>query len=215
MRLINNGKAHLPDILASHTASLLDIGRALRHVLERVAGDDDLVLLRSRHLDLHTAGHDDLADELLAQEVSDLDLGLVRLGHLVERHVDREMGVHETHLVLVSLRHAGDEVRDERPDGPEGGDALAGAVVHLDLEHILGRVREADGDVAERLLELACEVESDGVSGCRLMLIIVPLWSSVSFDLDFDFDVDFDSQFRQHFGVVLSIRKTYLGVPRR
>jgi hypothetical protein len=40
-------------------------------------------------------------------------------------------------------------------DSSESSDALAGAVVELDLDDILLGVREADRQVAERLCELA------------------------------------------------------------
>ena len=44
---------------------------------------------------------------------------------------------------------------DQGADSSEGSDALAGAVVELNLDDILLGVREADRQVAERLCELA------------------------------------------------------------
>ena len=65
------------------------------------------------------------------------------------------MGVDVTHLVQVALCDTDDQVVDEGADGAEGSDALARAVVELDLDDILLGVREADRQVAERLCELA------------------------------------------------------------
>lgn len=59
----------LTDILVPHTADLLDVGGALRDVLEVVTGQLDLVLLVLGGDDLNTRPHGYAADELLAQEV--------------------------------------------------------------------------------------------------------------------------------------------------
>jgi hypothetical protein len=68
------GNLYLSDILVSHSADLLDVGSTLRHVLERVAREDELILLVGGNLDIDTLGHDDTADDLLSNKVSDLDL---------------------------------------------------------------------------------------------------------------------------------------------
>lgn len=65
------------------------------------------------------------------------------------------MSVDVSHLVLVALGDADDEVVDERTDGSEGGDVLACAVVHLDVDDIGLRGRECDCDMAQVLGELA------------------------------------------------------------
>lgn len=61
---------NLSDILVAHPADLLDIGRTLRDVLERVAQQDELVLLRLGDLDVDTGLEGDVADNLFADEVT-------------------------------------------------------------------------------------------------------------------------------------------------
>lgn len=150
----------LPDILVPDAADLLDVGGALRYVLERVAGDLQLILDVLGCLDVDALVHDDPADELLAQEVpvtscqqsppgipcvqSSPDLDLVQTGLLVlvDVDVDGEMCVDVAHLVLVALGDADDHVVDDAADGAEGSDGLARAVVQLDRDDILRRVAE-------------------------------------------------------------------------
>ena len=84
-----------------------------------------------------------------------LHLPQPRLAILVQIHIDREMGVDISHLVFETFRDADDEVVDEGADGAEGGDVLAGAVVHFDVDDVFLRVREGDGDVAEVFDEFA------------------------------------------------------------
>lgn len=95
--------AHLSDILVADSADLLDVGSALGDLLEVVTGELQLVLDVLGSLDLDTVGHNDTANELLAQEVSDLNLHAASLVVLLEVDVDGEMGVDVSHLVLVSL----------------------------------------------------------------------------------------------------------------
>ena len=146
---------YLSDILVSHSADLLDIGGALGDVLEVVAGEDELVLLGGRGLDLDTGLHDDAADELLADEVSDLNLEQVGLGVLGDVDVDGEMGVDVSHLVLEALCHTDDQVVDDGADSSEGGDVLADTMVDLDRDGVLLGNGEVDGQVAEILDQLA------------------------------------------------------------
>jgi hypothetical protein len=61
---------HLPDILVPDPADLLNVGRALRDVLERVARKQELVLLGLGDLGLNTLAEDDLEKPLLADEVA-------------------------------------------------------------------------------------------------------------------------------------------------
>jgi hypothetical protein len=69
------------------------------------------------------------------------------------------MRIDISHLVLVAFRHAGDQVLDDRLDGAEGSDILAGAVVDFDLDQVLAfgvlGEREGDGDMGEVFCELA------------------------------------------------------------
>lgn len=146
---------HLTDILVPHFAHLLDISRGLRHVLDRVTRQLQLILLVLARLDLDTGLHDDLAHNLLADEVADLDLVEARLGVLVDVDVDGEMGVHVAHLVLEALGHADDHVVDERAHRAQRGDVLARAMVQLDVDEALLGVGEVDGEMAEVLEELA------------------------------------------------------------
>lgn len=65
------------------------------------------------------------------------------------------MSVHISHLVLEALGHADDHVADDGADGAQRGDVLAGAMVDLDVDLVLGGRAEADGQVGEVLLQLA------------------------------------------------------------
>lgn len=65
------------------------------------------------------------------------------------------MCVDVSHLVLEALGDTDDQVVDERSDGTEGSDILAGAVVELDLNHRLGWLGEVDCEVGEVLGELS------------------------------------------------------------
>lgn len=134
---------------------MLDIGGALGHVLDRVTRQLQLILLVLAGLDLNTWLHDNLADNLLADEVSDLNLVEASLGVLVDIDVDGEMGVDVAHLVLEALGDTDDHVVDQGADGAEGGDILAGAVVELDVDEGLLGVGEVDCEMAEVLDELA------------------------------------------------------------
>lgn len=92
---------------------------------------------------------------MLAINVPDLNFPVARLIVLLNVDVDGEVGIDVTQLVLVALGHADDEVVDDGADGAEGGDVLAGAVVDLDPDDVLLDDREADGNVAQVLAELA------------------------------------------------------------
>jgi hypothetical protein len=146
---------HLTDILVPHFAHLLDISRRLRHVLDRVTRQLQLILLILARLNLNTRLHNNLADNLLANEVSDLNLIEASLGVLADIDVDWEMGVHVAHLVLEALGDADDHVVDQRADCAEGSHILAGAVVELDVDEALLGVGEVDGEMGEVLDELA------------------------------------------------------------
>lgn len=62
--------SHLSDILVPDLADLLDICRALGDVLERVAEEQELILLRFGHLDIDTFPQRYPVDDLLADEVT-------------------------------------------------------------------------------------------------------------------------------------------------
>lgn len=147
--------SYLSDILVADLADLLNVGSTLRYVLERVAGQNELILLRGRDGDIDALGHDYAADNLLANEVADLNLPQASLLVLVDVDVDGEMCVDVAHLVFKPLRYANDHVGDDGLDGAQSGDILAVAVVDLNGDDVLGGVAEVDGDVTEILDELA------------------------------------------------------------
>lgn len=142
----------------------------MRDLLEVVAGELELILDVLGSLNLDTVGHDDAADELLAQEVSDLNLHAASLVVLLDVDVDGEMGVDVAHLVLVALGDTNDHVVDDGADGAESGDVLAGTVVHLNVDDVLLGVREADSQVLERLLEGTTGASDGDISGLDLDL---------------------------------------------
>lgn len=168
----------LTDILVADAADLLDVGGGLGDVLDGVAAEDKLVLDVLGGLDVNTLTESDAADELLAEEVPahsisvspfpclssifprsswcrvpDLNNPEASVVVLVKVDVDGEMGVDVTHLVLEALGDTDDHVVDERTDGTESGDVLAGTVVHLDLDGGLIGLLEGDGQVTEILLK--------------------------------------------------------------
>lgn len=89
----------LTDILVLDSCRVLDVRRRLGHGLQVVALEDQLVLLLGRVDDGDAGRHQHLANVLLAEEVADLDDGVVLGGDAV----DGEMGVHGAHLVLEAL----------------------------------------------------------------------------------------------------------------
>lgn len=99
--------------------------------------------------------HGNSSDNLLANEVSDLDLEQTRLLVLLQVDVDGEMGIDVSHLVLEALGDTGDQVLDDGADGAEGGNIFTVAVVDLDGDGVLLGVTEVDSQVTEVLGELA------------------------------------------------------------
>jgi hypothetical protein len=75
------------------------------------------------------------------------------------------MGVDVTHLVLEALGDTNDHVVDERTDGTESGDVLAGTVVHLDLNGRGIGLLEGDGQVTKVLLEGATGTLNGDLAG--------------------------------------------------
>ena len=59
------------------------------------------------------------------------------------------MRIHVTHLVLVALGDANNQIVDDGLDSAEGSDILARAVVDLDLDDRFLGPREAHRDVRE------------------------------------------------------------------
>lgn len=144
---------------------MLDIGGTLGDVLKAVSGQLELILLVLRGLDVNTGPHDDSSCKLLADEVPDLNFELVGLLVLLNVDVDGEMGIDVSHLVLVALGDTDDQVVNEGSNSTESSDALARAVVELDLDEVLLGVREADRQVTERFGELASGTLNDDIPG--------------------------------------------------
>lgn len=109
----------------------------------------------------------------------DLNLPQACLAVLVQVDVDREMGIDISHLVLVPLGHTHNEVVDEGADGAQRGDVLARAMVQLDVDDVLGRVREGDREMAEVLGQLAaraCDGDDAGLDvdvDCQADVVLV------------------------------------------
>lgn len=61
--------------------------------------------------------------------IPDLDLPEISLVVLLQVDVNGEMGIDVSHLVLEAFRDTNDQVVDQRSDGAESGDILAGTVV--------------------------------------------------------------------------------------
>lgn len=77
------------------------------------------------------------------------------------------MSVDVTHLVLEAPGDTDDKVVDDGADGTEGGDTLAGAVVHLNGDKVLLGAPEGDGNVREILGKLAYKEYSSMPSDSR------------------------------------------------
>lgn len=90
---------------------------------------------------------------LLVPSIPDLNHPEAGVVVLLKVDVDGEMGVDVAHLVLEALGDTNDHVVDDGADGAQSGDVLAAAVVHLDLDDILGGLLEGDGKVTKILLE--------------------------------------------------------------
>ena len=87
--------------------------------------------------------------------IPDLDVDVASLVVLLDVDVDGKVSVDVSHLVLVALRYADDQVVDVSADSSESGDVLAGAVVDLDVDDILLGLGEVDSQVAQVLGKLA------------------------------------------------------------
>jgi len=151
----------LPNILVAHSADLLDICRTLGNILERVTEQLQLILLVFRRLDFDSWLHNDSADNLLTDEISDLNFIQASLIVLVHVDVDWEMGIDITHLVLETLRDTDDQVVDEGPDCSKRSDVLPCTVVQFDIDNILFGV----GEVYCQMVEVLCKFASRSFDG--------------------------------------------------
>jgi hypothetical protein len=65
----------------------------------------------------------------LSRYIPDLDLPQTSLTVLVQVHVDGEMGIDVSHLVLETLCDANNQIIDQRSDCAESSDVLAGTMM--------------------------------------------------------------------------------------
>ena len=92
--------------------------------------------------------------------IPNLDLIKTSLLVLFNVDVDWEMGVDVSHLVLITLCDADDEVSDDGLDSAESSDIFAAAVVDLDRDNIFLGKGEADGKVGEVFCQFAWRIMS-------------------------------------------------------
>jgi len=97
-----------PDILIPHPADTLDRRSRLRDVLDVVALEDKLILLRLGLTDGDAVKHVYLPHKLFAQKVADLHLASI----IWDDAVDREMCINRTHLVAEALCDTSNHIRD-------------------------------------------------------------------------------------------------------
>jgi len=128
------------DILVPDSADTLDRRGGLGDVLDVVALKDKLVLLRLGLADGNAVKHVDVPHELLAQEVSDLDLAAVVLNDAV----DREMRIDRAHLVAEALGNTSNHVRDQALNRPQARNMLTPSLPHRERDLIILALDELD-----------------------------------------------------------------------
>lgn len=122
----------LTNILLLDQAGLVDErGRAGGQIDVRTFHDDLILGVRGL-ADLGVAQRVNGTHDLLTQEVADQDL-LATVGDL---GVDREVRVHQAHVVAVGVGHAGDHVVDVRADSAQGRQLLQQTEVQRDFDFL-------------------------------------------------------------------------------
>ncbi|KAH3674063.1 hypothetical protein OGATHE_002043 [Ogataea polymorpha] len=152
----------LSDILVSDPADLLNVCARLRHVLERVSLDNELVFLGGGDDGLAALPHLDFSEPFFSQEVSDLDVLLTILVHNVD--VDREVGIHKPHLVSEADSDALDQVGNDRFHGSQRGDMFSVSVVNSDFNLCIGQLGEGNIDVAQVFLQFTARASHEDVT---------------------------------------------------
>lgn len=120
----------LSDILVLHQALSVEVSSTQRDEVDIVTLDQDLVLLCGVLTDSDTLSHVDPAHPLLAEEVPDLETGAV----LLDDHVDGEMGVDGSALVLEAEGNTLDHVVNDRLGGSQASQVLASSVPDDELD---------------------------------------------------------------------------------
>ncbi len=145
-------------------ALLVDLSAGERHLGDVVTRDLDLVLDIGSTEVGNALEERNATDLLLAQEVSDLND--ITAGLLDASHVNGEVSIAESHLVLEALDDASDHVLDVRADGTDGSDGLAVAEpeVDLDLATVLDDL-DIEGHVLEGASQLAAGASDGDLSG--------------------------------------------------
>lgn len=154
----------LSDILVSHSGDLLNVSSRLGDVLQRVASEDQLVLLGSGDLHSDTFQNIDSSHLLLSQEVSDLDHGSI----VQNIDVDREMGIDISHLVLESLGDTSDHIGDQRLDSSQSGSVFSVSVVYSDSDLFVRHFLEGNVDMSQVLVQGASGTSNGDLSGLDL-----------------------------------------------
>ncbi|KAK0592885.1 hypothetical protein LWI29_027193 [Acer saccharum] len=98
---------------------------------------------------------------LLTEKVSDLDRLVAVVVAVADGSVDGKMSVHKSHLVVVTLGDAGDEILDVAEGGPDGGAGLAGPELRFDLQlKLAGSLISHQMEVEVHVLEVVAELSS-------------------------------------------------------
>ena len=137
----------LSNILILNKHRLLDRSCRLRHQLDVVSRQDDLVLLSRRDLDRHTVQHRNTTGVLITKEVADLNEFLI----VRDVGVDGEVSIDKSHLVLKALGDSLDHVVDVRADSPDGSIVLSLAVMHSHSQLVLGSTLDLQVNMLELL----------------------------------------------------------------
>jgi hypothetical protein len=111
-------------------------------------------------------------------DIPDLNLKQTSLVVLLDVHIDGEMCVNVSHLVLKALCDTDDQIVDEGSDCAEGSNVLSCAMVKFDLDDIFLWMREVDRQVVEVLGELAytisIRISSAYISRPFVAYLVVP-----------------------------------------
>ena len=144
----------LTDILVSHQHRLIDLSSYILskmssltrsgHSFDIVSLKNDFILLSLRLGHSHSFEHVDMTHSLLSKEVTHLHL----LSLLVDSNIDGEVGIHETHLVAVSVSHTSDHVADVSADRAYDSNVLVESEPEVN-NHFISLLLDIDELMAE------------------------------------------------------------------